>query len=90
MSTIIKKVDTREHGHIVQTDSGSYYYVDSAWAFDRNKYETMVFPCNKNGYVKNADWKRYAYVEYHHTKFEMAKRHEQIINALDNYTEVKA
>ena len=42
VSKIIRQEYDRDLAHIIQTDNGSYYYVDSANTFDAG-YETMVF-----------------------------------------------
>ena len=47
MSKIIKDTGVRELSHIVELNN-EYYYVDSNDTFDMG-YETMVFPCFKDG-----------------------------------------
>ena len=55
------KLSGRDYGHIVTTENGTVYYVDSDYTFDQG-YETMVFNTlgepdfNIYGELKNVDW----------------------------------
>ena len=56
--------------------NGKYYWVDSCWT-DDHRYETMVFPCKRNGKVTSY-WDLYC--ETYSTASKMKLRHMQIVN----------
>ena len=61
--------------------NGNHYLVDSRYTFDAG-YETMVFPCNKNGNVTS--WGD-LYVEHYITQEQMNARHKEIVENLSVY-----
>ena len=79
MSKVAFAVAHRELGHIAQTEDGKLFYVDSAITFD-NGFETMVFPCDKDGQVTS--WFE-LYVEHYKSEEEMEQRHKYICRNLE-------
>lgn len=75
MSKVIKMTGYRPLSHVIQTDDGNYYMVDSNDTFDRG-FETMVFDWDiKRDEV--SDWVD-NYQELHDDYEEMEKRHHFI------------
>lgn len=54
---------------------GNYYFVDSCYTLDHG-YETMIFPCTKEGNVTN--WCE-LYCEIYDTETEMQDAHKAIV-----------
>lgn len=83
MSKIIKQRPTGTIlSHIVQTNDGRTWAVDSAHTFD-GFFETMVFKANKkNGDV--AGWKDFFSCRYG-SKQELEKGHYEICENLEKY-----
>ena len=54
---------------------GNYYFVDSCYTLDHG-YETMIFPCDKNGNVTN--WGD-LYCDIYDTESEMVCAHNKIV-----------
>ena len=79
MSKVIRKVEGRQLAHIVQTDDKKFHYVDSNNTFDCG-YETMSFSCDKTG--EKIKWGG-EYTEHHYSHESMKKRHDYIINHLE-------
>ena len=79
MSTVVREVKGRDLGHIVRLNNGNHCYVDSNNTFDCG-YETMVFACDESG--RNIDWSD-LYCEHYRSYADMKKRHEYIINHLE-------
>lgn len=73
MSEIIKKADSdRELSHIIRTDSGNYFYIDSNNTFDAG-YETMAFAYD----MENDEVDSWAdlYVKHYKSYEKMKKGH---------------
>ena len=81
MSQIIRRMEERDLGHIVEVDN-QYYYVDSTETIDLG-YETMVFECDERGEVEN--WANSLYVEWHINEESMVDRHNYICEHLEEY-----
>jgi hypothetical protein len=75
MSTIIKPIEDRELAHIVKTNTGNYYYVDSADTFDQG-FETMAFEYDIES-DEVTSWVE-VYVERYDSEEEMETRHKEI------------
>lgn len=82
MSKIIKEVEGRDLGHIVQTDDGVQYYVDSADTYDAG-YETMVFLYDEED-DDVFDWGE-LFVERYRKYERMEKRHMEICKNLERF-----
>ena len=81
MSKIIKHAESgRKLSHIVKTDNGSYYYIDSNNTYDAG-YETMAFI-----YDEKADnvgsWGE-VYVKHYTTSQEMIEGHRYACEHLE-------
>lgn len=80
MSKIVKKTGYRELSHVVQTDDGQYFMVDSNNTFDCG-YETMVFEWNiEEDGVDNWIEK---YCERYESEKDMENRHKEICKHLE-------
>lgn len=79
MSRSIEIVRDRVLCHIVQTEDGNYYYVDSCDTWDRG-YETMAFKCSKTRIVKS--W-REVYCRHYDTAEDMIEGHAYAVNHLE-------
>lgn len=79
MSKVAFAVAHRELGHIVKTEDGKLFYVDSTETFDAG-FETMVFPCDEDGQVTS--WFE-LYVEHYKNEKEMEQRHKYICRNLE-------
>ena len=82
MSKVLKAIKPREIGHIVQTEDGKTYYVDSCYTTDHG-LETMVFAFNLEA-DEVSDWMD-LYAEWYDSVDEMVKRHEEICLNLEKY-----
>lgn len=80
MSKIIKKVENRDLAHIVKVGE-KYYYVDSTFFY--SYYETMAFEYDIEE-DEVSDWND-EYCERYFSEKEMKKRHNEIINHLEDY-----
>ena len=80
MSKIIKESGYRELSHIVQTDDGKMYLVDSNYTEDCG-YETMAFKWDdkKDAVVNYLD----VYVEHYRTWYDMEHGHEWVCSHLE-------
>lgn len=84
MSKIVKKTGYRELSHVVQTDDGCYFMVDSALTSDCG-YETMVFSWDNK--TNKVDCWAELYCEHYRNEDDMSRRHEAICDHLENYLE---
>ncbi len=89
MSKVVKRVRKflqRENNnyvaHVVRTNDGKYYYVDTADTFDIGP-ETMVFRFDEKKDVVASFTELYA--ERYATMEEAYAKHEQIIDNLESY-----
>lgn len=82
MSKIVKPTGYRALSHVVQTDNGEYFMVDSNYTLDYG-YETMAFEWDERK-DEVSNWCE-SYVERYRDKDTMAHRHEQICNNLEQY-----
>lgn len=80
MSEIIRETGNRELSHIVKTDTGSYFYVDSNDTYDCG-FETMVFMYDEKKH-EVAGWGE-LYVEHYDTYESMKNNHYAICNRLE-------
>lgn len=82
MSKVIKSTGYRALSHVVQTEDGNLYMVDSNDTFDCG-YETMVFPWSKRrNEVKN--WTD-LYCERYKSDGDMYAGHKRICENLEEY-----
>ena len=82
MSKVIKATGYRPLSHVVQTDQGKYYMVDSNDTVDQS-YETMAFEWDeKKNKVKN--WIE-QFQMLHVTQKAMEKKHKDICENLEKY-----
>ena len=81
MSKIIKSTGNRELSHVIQTDDGKFYVVDSEDTRDCG-YETMVFDWDILA-NKISNWLE-LYVEWHNSETEMRLRHYIICKNFEN------
>jgi hypothetical protein len=81
MSKIIKELEDRICGHIVEMNN-EYYYIDSCLTKLGHEYETSIFSCNKDGSVD--DWQA-LYEEKYPSEIDMVESHIKIINNLEKY-----
>lgn len=80
MSKIVKESGYRELSHVVQTDDGKMYLVDSNDTVDCG-YETMAFKWNdKKDKVVNY---REVYVEYYDSWEDMECKHKWLCSHLE-------
>ena len=82
MSRIISESGYRELSHIVQTEDGKLYLVDSNNTLDHG-YETMVFRWSKRK-KKPTSWKD-LYCAFHLSEKSMRLAHYTICNSLEEY-----
>ena len=82
MSRIISETGYRELSHIVQTDAGKLYLVDSNNTLDHG-YETMVFKWSKRK-KRPTSWKD-LYCAYHESEYDMRTAHYIICHNLEKY-----
>lgn len=74
MSKILSRIKIRKLAHIIRTDMGFCYYVDSANTFDHG-YETMVFPYDP--YTGNINYKS-VFTKLYDKEWQMNAGHSYI------------
>lgn len=79
MSKVVKVCENRDLGHIVRSDDGNYYYVDSNDTIDCG-YETMVFEADEDGEV--VSWS-HLYCKRYSSYEDMEHSHNYIVNHLE-------
>lgn len=87
MSEIVRHSEAdRALSHIVRTDSGHYFYVDSNDTIDCG-YETMVFWYDEK-HKEVSDWGE-LYVRRYDTFYDMRKGHYYICHLLEKILDYK-
>lgn len=87
MSEIIQTISGREHAHIVQTEDGKYYYIDTAKLaaplVGKECYETAVFAYDKErDEVKT--WEE-LYLQRFYDRYDLAPIHNYICYHLEEF-----
>lgn len=88
MSKILKaKEHSHDLGHIVQTNDGKAYLVDSCYTLDHG-YETMVFKYDLEA-DRVASWTD-LYANWYTSRVDMAAHHEKVCASLETYLDEDA
>ena len=82
MSEVIKSTGYRELSHVVKTNNGNYYMVDSNDTPDRG-YETMIFTWDEQ--EDEVESYMDIFCEWHESYSQMQERHYYIIEHLEEF-----
>lgn len=85
MSTVARYTNNGNPlSHYVKDNTGTIFYVDSRWTFDRG-FETMIFKCGVRCKVPQKSWGNPVYEKRYASYKDMEKHHRELVEDLEVY-----